>query len=150
MAVPKTFKPYAATLGATTIKGLVSCDTDLAADQVTQRADGATSITRVYTEGHRATVTLTAEVNESLSGFKVGDSGVLTVSYYQQVEGANTGAPTTAARTAVFPKTGDTAKAVVVAIRDGAPHRGQPTLAITFAVAAASGLPADLYSITDV
>jgi hypothetical protein len=149
MAVPKTFKPYAGALGATAIKGLVQADVDISADQVDQGADGATTVTRTYTERHRATVTLTAEANESLGGFKVGDSGALTLSYYLQAEGANAGAPVTAARTVVFPKSGDSAKAVCVSIRDGAPHRGQPTLVLVFAVAAASGVPADLYSVTD-
>jgi hypothetical protein len=78
----------------------------------------------------------------------VGDAAVLTLLYYSQAEGANSAAPSVG-RTMVFPKTGDAAKAVITAISDGAPHNGQPTLSVTFAVAAASGLPADLYSITD-
>jgi hypothetical protein len=149
MTIGKTFKPYAATHGANPIKGIVSALITENADTVSQRADGATTVTRHYTEGHSLTVTIVAEVNESLAAIKIGDAAALTLSYFQQLEGANTAA-LAAARTIVCPKTGDAAKAVCTGKSDSAPNRGQPTLTLTFSVAAASGLPGDLYSVTDV
>ena len=149
MSIGKTYKPYSAVHGANTLKGLVSYSLSIGASAVSQRADGAVSQTRVYTEGHKATVSLTAEVNESIANFHVGDAAALTVLFYSQLEGANSGA-LTASRTVLLPKSGDQAHAVLTSISDSAPHNGQPTVTLTFEVAAASGVPADLYTITDV
>lgn len=152
MTFPKTYKPYKATHGTNVITGLVSIDDGISANAVSQRADGAVTTTRVYTEGHKGTVTVRAETNEAIKLLKVGDAATLVGLYYEQIEGAASGT-LTAARTKQWPASAAVTvggHAVITAISDGAPHNGQPTVNVTFEVASPTGVVADLVSYTDV
>lgn len=151
MAVAKTYKPYRATHGANVITGLVAIEDGVSANAVSQRADGAITTTRVYTEGHKGVVTVRCETNEAVELLKVGDSAALVGLYYEQLQGAAASTLATA-RTKQWPAAAAVSaggSAVITAITDTAPHNGQPTVNVTFEVATPTGVIADLVSITD-
>jgi hypothetical protein len=147
MALGKTFKPIAGVFATKTLKGLVSASIASQGTTVTQRADGAVSLTKAYREGIHHVVTLTAEVNESIKDITDGLSGALVLTYREQIPGANLGSEA-AARTITMPATGK-GVAVCTGVSDSVGVNGNPQVTITLIVTADTGLPADLYTITD-
>lgn len=148
MALGLTLKPVAGVFATKTMKGLVTADVGSQGNTVTQRADGAVSLTKAYREGIHLVVTLTSEVNESFKDIYDGQSGALVLTYREQIPGANLGSEA-ADRTITLPATGK-GVTVCTGIKDVAGVNGNPQFQATFIVTADTGLPADLYTITDV
>lgn len=141
MASPKLYKIKSATFKSVAITHAQSAEISVEGSQQTARGDGAATVQLAYVEGVHMRVSISAtEASISDKMLINPGSGALVVVVFEQASGS--GAVTAGDKTYTF------AEATFNGARRGAPLDGNPTVTLDFTCVAASGLIADLVTIS--
>ncbi len=139
MAAPTLIKITSATFKGVAIASPTMAQIDITGSEQTVRGGGVAALQAAYVEGIHGKISVQANEGSFVDSQILPGNGALVIVGFTQADGS--GATGGGAKTWTFPN------ATLVSSGRGIPQDGNPQIAMNFTAVAASGDPADIFSI---